>query len=41
MAASTSEDSAGDRYPASEGSYPLRLALCQPAYSHFFHLKKK
>ena len=40
MAASTSEDGEAtvSRF---QGSYPLRLALCRSAYSHFFHLKKK
>jgi|KBSSwiStaDraftv2_1062776.scaffolds.fasta_scaffold23829_8 hypothetical protein len=32
MAASTSENGV---------EYPLRLARCRSAYSHFFHLKKK
>ena len=40
MAASTSEDGQATGVPLPRFD-PLRLALCQSAYSHFFHLKKK
>ena len=40
MAASTSEDGADDRVPLPR-FVSVRLALCQSAYNHFFHLKKK